>query len=67
MDVAQSSKSDVKSTAIVKYSALRSPAAYSQLARNTDLNEQPPNWLRGKFGEPWVPMGRSSSKRENIR
>lgn len=35
----------VKSTAVVKYSAVDSPAAFALLQCNTDLNLPPANWL----------------------
>lgn len=35
----------VKSTAVVKYSAVDSPAAFALLQCNTDLNMPPSNWL----------------------
>lgn len=37
--------SPVKSTAIVKYSAVESPATFALLECNTDLNLPPANWL----------------------
>lgn len=37
--------SSVKSTAVVKYSAVDSPAAFALLQCNTDLNLPPANWL----------------------
>jgi len=40
-----SPKKPVKSTAIVKYSAVQTPATYAQLQCNTDLNLPPSNWL----------------------
>lgn len=40
-----SSKKPVKSTAIVKYSAVSSPATFAQLQCNTNLNLPPSNWL----------------------
>ncbi|KAK1125167.1 hypothetical protein K0M31_006507 [Melipona bicolor] len=40
-----SSKKPVKSTAVVKYSAVQTPATYAQLQCNTDLNLPPSNWL----------------------
>lgn len=39
------SHSSVKSTAVVKYSAVDSPAAFALLQCNTDLNLPPANWL----------------------
>ncbi|XP_059803689.1 erythroid differentiation-related factor 1 isoform X1 [Hypanus sabinus] len=38
---------EVKSTAVVKYSAVPPPAAYAQLQEKTDLKLPPANWLRG--------------------
>lgn len=38
-------KTPVKSTAVVKYSAVQSPATFAQLQCNTDLNLPPSNWL----------------------
>ncbi|KAF7997417.1 hypothetical protein HCN44_005988 [Aphidius gifuensis] len=35
----------VKSTAVVKYSAIQKPATFTQLQCNTDLNHPPSNWL----------------------
>jgi len=35
----------VKSTAVVKYSAVDSPTAFALLQCNTDLNMPPANWL----------------------
>lgn len=35
----------VKSTAVVKYSAVQKPATFTQLQCNTDLNHPPSNWL----------------------
>ncbi|XP_017791827.1 PREDICTED: erythroid differentiation-related factor 1 isoform X2 [Habropoda laboriosa] len=40
-----SPKKPVKSTAVVKYSAVPTPATYAQLQCNTDLNLPPSNWL----------------------
>ncbi|KAG7190566.1 hypothetical protein KM043_006659 [Ampulex compressa] len=40
-----SPRKSVKSTAIVKYSAVHTPATYAQLQCNTDLNLPPSNWL----------------------
>ncbi|XP_068977748.1 erythroid differentiation-related factor 1 [Bombus flavifrons] len=40
-----SSKKPVKSTAVVKYSVVQTPATYAQLQCNTDLNLPPSNWL----------------------
>ncbi|XP_018053067.1 PREDICTED: erythroid differentiation-related factor 1 isoform X1 [Atta colombica] len=40
-----SPKKPVKSTAVVKYSAVQTPATYAQLQCNTDLNLPPSNWL----------------------
>ncbi|XP_032675397.1 erythroid differentiation-related factor 1 [Odontomachus brunneus] len=40
-----SPKKPVKSTAVVKYSAVQTPATYAQLQCNTDLNMPPSNWL----------------------
>lgn len=40
-----SPKKPVKSTAVVKYSAVQNPATYAELKRNTDLNLPPSNWL----------------------
>ncbi|KAH0944645.1 hypothetical protein HN011_004591 [Eciton burchellii] len=40
-----SPKKPVKSTAVVKYSAVQIPATYAQLQCNTDLNLPPSNWL----------------------
>lgn len=37
--------SSVKSTAIVKYAAVESPATFALLECNTDLNLPPANWL----------------------
>ncbi|XP_003701400.1 erythroid differentiation-related factor 1 [Megachile rotundata] len=42
---ADSPKKPVKSTAIVKYSTVQTPATYAQLQCNTDLNLPPSNWL----------------------
>jgi hypothetical protein len=41
------SSSDIKSTAVVKYTAVEMPAQYCQLQRNTDLKRPPANWLHG--------------------
>ncbi|XP_078079533.1 erythroid differentiation-related factor 1 isoform X1 [Mustelus asterias] len=38
---------EVKSTAVVKYSAAPPPAAYARLQEKTDLKLPPANWLRG--------------------
>lgn len=38
---------EVKSTAVVKYSAVPPPAAYARLQEKTDLKLPPANWLRG--------------------
>ncbi|XP_076164566.1 erythroid differentiation-related factor 1 [Ptiloglossa arizonensis] len=38
-------KKPVKSTAVVKYSVVQTPATYAQLQCNTDLNLPPSNWL----------------------
>lgn len=35
----------VKSTAVVKYTAVQTPATFAQLQCNTDLNHPPSNWL----------------------
>ncbi|XP_011298230.1 erythroid differentiation-related factor 1 isoform X1 [Fopius arisanus] len=35
----------VKSTAVVKYTAVQTPAIFAQLQCNTDLNHPPSNWL----------------------
>ena len=40
-----SPKKPVKSTAVVKYSVVQTPATYAQLQCNTDLNLPPSNWL----------------------
>ncbi|EZA54471.1 Erythroid differentiation-related factor [Ooceraea biroi] len=40
-----SPKKPVKSTAVVKYSTVQTPATYAQLQCNTDLNLPPSNWL----------------------
>ncbi|XP_058791779.1 erythroid differentiation-related factor 1 isoform X2 [Phymastichus coffea] len=40
-----SPKKQVKSTAVVKYSAVSAPATFAQLQCNTDLNLPPSNWL----------------------
>ncbi|XP_012287568.1 erythroid differentiation-related factor 1 [Orussus abietinus] len=40
-----SPRKSVKSTAVVKYSAVRTPATFAQLRCNTDLNLPPSNWL----------------------
>ncbi|XP_046431466.1 erythroid differentiation-related factor 1 isoform X1 [Neodiprion fabricii] len=40
-----SPKKPVKSTAVVKYSAVAAPASYATLQCNTDLNLPPSNWL----------------------
>lgn len=37
---------NVKSTAVVKYAAVETPAKYAELESNTDLNLPPENWLR---------------------
>ena len=42
---ADSPKKPVKSTAVVKYSTVQTPATYAQLQCNTDLNLPPSNWL----------------------
>ncbi|XP_069755798.1 erythroid differentiation-related factor 1 isoform X2 [Narcine bancroftii] len=41
------SGNEVKSTAVVKYSAVPPPAAYARLQEKTDLKLPPANWLRG--------------------
>ncbi|XP_017889932.1 erythroid differentiation-related factor 1 [Ceratina calcarata] len=43
--LSDSPKKPVKSTAVVKYSAVQTPATYAQLQCNTDLNLPPSNWL----------------------
>jgi hypothetical protein len=43
-DSDSSESEEVKSTAVVKYS-VPSPAQFLKLARNTDLNLPPSNWL----------------------
>ncbi|KAF7410218.1 hypothetical protein HZH68_004599 [Vespula germanica] len=40
-----SPKKSVKSTAVVKYSAVQTPATFAQLQCNTNLNLPPSNWL----------------------
>lgn len=40
-----SPRKQVKSTAVVKYSAVPTPATFAQLQCNTDLNLPPSNWL----------------------
>lgn len=40
-----SPKKPVKSTAVVKYSVVQTPATYAKLQCNTDLNLPPSNWL----------------------
>ncbi|XP_015600984.1 erythroid differentiation-related factor 1 [Cephus cinctus] len=40
-----SATNPVKSTAVVKYSAVQTPALFAQLRCNTDLNLPPSNWL----------------------
>ncbi|XP_054016507.1 erythroid differentiation-related factor 1 [Hylaeus anthracinus] len=40
-----SPRKPVKSTAVVKYSVVQTPATYAQLQCNTDLNLPPSNWL----------------------
>lgn len=53
---------DIKSTAVVKYSATKAPEPYCELELNTNLNSPPEKWLQGRFGEkePFVP-GKSSA------
>lgn len=41
---------NVKSTAVVKYCAVDTPAPYAELESNTDLNLPPANWLRAVHG-----------------
>ncbi|XP_014205550.1 erythroid differentiation-related factor 1 [Copidosoma floridanum] len=41
----ESPKKPVKSNAVVKYSAVSTPATFAQLQCNTDLNHPPSNWL----------------------
>ncbi|KAI5706751.1 hypothetical protein M8J75_010996 [Diaphorina citri] len=43
-------ESPVKSTAVVKYSAVYSPITYSRLQCNTDLKQPPSNWY-SSYGE----------------
>lgn len=40
-----SPRKPVKSTAVVKYSAVNTPATFAQLQCNTNLNHPPSNWL----------------------
>lgn len=40
----RSSSPTIKSTAVVKYTAVQSPAGYARLQCNTDLNLPPSNW-----------------------
>lgn len=42
---------DIKSTAVVKYAAVRTPAKFYKLQNNTDLKLPPPSWL--KETSPW--------------
>lgn len=58
---------DVKSTAVVKCSAVDSPARYMELSSNTDLNQPPSNWLRsqakwkGRWGRWAYPRSHSTA------
>ena len=37
----------IKSTAVVKYTSIETPARFQELKRNTNLNDPPSNWLHG--------------------
>lgn len=59
--------SDVKSTAVVKYTSVKTPAKFCKLQINTNLNDPPSNWLRrqgAKFGVkgPWTIRNNSSKE-----
>lgn len=60
---------DIKSSAIVKYSATKSPSRYNELATNTNINSPPADWLQGRFAtkEPWAPGQGSQRGKEFSR
>lgn len=61
-----SSHDSVKSTAVVKYSAVETPAAFALLQCNTDLNLPPANWLSSSaesYGLQYVLSGSTGYSR----
>ena len=49
----EAKESPVKSTAVVKFSAIDSPAAFSRLDQDTKLNRPPSNWLSDAKPVTW--------------
>ena len=64
LSVVSSSTSDVKSSAVVKYSSMKIPVQFSTIRLNTDLNHPPTDRQQAgcfMFGEQSVPGAASFS------
>lgn len=58
---AESPRKPIKSTAVVKLSAVEAPASFERLRLNTDLNEPPSNWLSTRVGTNGTHFGFSNT------